>query len=222
MPLDFHVADRVAFACESCGQESAIQKLRRNGGACSNCGAESWRLTTIYFDGDTLNDPLHLFLRWAFEFYVVEEIEDTTEIVTTNVSGADAFDIARLGWKHKGAACRYMEMRRELDAETQREAQKAIGGRNCVRCGFFFMPAADKPWTAAGFCSKGCCGSLDEIPDLPYLPVAPDPVVTSKPTARTISLVCNNGHAFHVAAMYAGTIRPCPVCQRKTEVPAAA
>ncbi|MCE9526259.1 MAG: hypothetical protein K8R36_09425 [Planctomycetales bacterium] len=196
--------------------------MRRNGGACSHCGAESWRLTTTYFDGQVLDDPLHLFFRWAFEVYVVEEIEDTTEIVTTNVPGADAYDIARLRWKYKGAACRYMEMRRELDAATERENQKARGAKNCLRCGFFFVPAVEKPWTSMGYCSKGCFGILEDKTDLPYLPVAPPAAIASKQNNRTISVVCKNGHAFEVAAMYAGTFRPCPICRQKTEVPSGA
>lgn len=217
MPLDFHVADRVSFACESCGREQSTRSMRRFVGCCERCGAQRWQLTTTYYDGPVLDDVFHWFFRWAFEIYVVEEIEETTEIVTANVPGDDALGIARLGWKYKGAACRYMEMRRELDAHTERENQKTQGARNCARCGYFFVPAAGKPWTQVGYCSQACFGSANMAGEvstsIKSLPQPPE-VKSSK----TIAVVCKKGHGFEVAAMYAGTFRPCPICQEKTSV----
>ncbi len=162
--------------------------------------------------------PVAWVMTWIFGVHVIERVTEIIKLETPNIPAADVADIARLGWDYKRGAFHYMEMRRELDAATEREAQKANGGRNCVRCGFFYMPVADKPWTTAGYCSQGCCGSLEADNDLPYLPVAPEVETASKLSSRPHPVVCRNGHAFEVAAMYVGTYRPCPICRQKTEV----
>jgi hypothetical protein len=154
---------------------------------------------------------------WVFDVYVVGRVTETIHLVTPKVPLADAAEIARFGWKYKRAACKYMELRRELDADSERQSMKDRGGTNCARCGIFFMPASDKPWTHVGYCSKGCFGSANiagEVsPSTESLPQSPE-VKSSK----TIAVVCKKGHGFEVAAMYAGTFRPCPVCKERTAV----
>jgi hypothetical protein len=98
---------------------------------------------------------------WVFDVYVVGRVTETIHLVTPKVPLADAAEIARFGWKYKRAACKYMELRRELDADSERQSMKDRGGTNCARCGIFFMPASDKPWTHVGYCSKGCFGSAN-------------------------------------------------------------
>ena len=76
--------------------------MRWFAGCYERYGAQRWRLTTTYYDGSVVDNVFHWFLRWTFEICVVEEIEDTTEIITANVPGEDALSVARLGWKYKG------------------------------------------------------------------------------------------------------------------------
>lgn len=216
------------FSCESCGREQGLRQLRNLNGGCGKCGTTTWRLDITFVE--TASPPAAVLLAsaafgliggllaaWASGMPAHSE-KETMHLATSKIPAEDAAEIAGFGWGYKGAACRYMEMRQELDAAADRENQKTQGARHCLRCNYFFVPAADKPWTTAGYCSKGCCGSLEEDNDLPYLPVAPEIETASKLSGRAHSVVCRNGHAFEVAAMYVGTYRPCPICRQKTEI----
>jgi hypothetical protein len=217
MPLDSQIADEVLFTCESCGREQGVRALRRQSGNCSKCDGMSWTMTTRFHEGTPDYSALSILLRVAFHIEVNRRTGEIIEIVTSKVPAADALDIAKLGWGYKKGAFHYMELRRELDAQAQREKQKAHGARNCARCGYFFVPAAGKPWTQVGYCSQGCFGSANTAGEVPAtLEVSPQPVETK--SARTIAVVCKQGHKFEVAAMYAGTFRPCPVCKEKSAV----
>lgn len=217
MSLDHQIADEVLFTCESCGREQGVRALRHQSGSCAKCGGPSWRMTTRFHEGTPDYSALAILLRVAFHIEINRRTGEIIEIVTTKVPAADALDIAKLGWSYKKGAFRYMELRRELDAEAEREKQRAQGARNCARCGYFFVPAAGKPWTQVGYCSPGCFGSSNTAGEVPAtLEVSPQPAGTK--SARTIAVVCKQGHSFEVSAMYAGTLRPCPVCKEKTAV----
>ena len=217
MPLDRQTADEVIFTCESCGREQGVGALRRHEGKCGKCDGASWRLMTRYHEGTPDYSALAIFLRVVFQVEINRRTEEIIEIVTLRVPAADALDIAKLGWSYKKGACRYMEMRRDLDAQTERENQKAQGAKNCAGCGYFFVPAAGKPWTQVGYCSPACFGTANIAGKVPgTLANLPPPPETN--SAKTISVVCKKGHGFEVAALYAGTVRQCPVCKEKTAV----
>lgn len=227
MHLNEKSATVVKFTCESCGREQGLRQLRNLNGDCGNCSATTWRMEITFVETES---PPTAVLAASAAFGLVGGLlaamamgapahseKETMHLVTPKIPAEDAAEIARFGWGYKEAACRYMEMRQELDAAADRENQKAQGARHCLRCNYFFVPAAGKPWTQVSYCSQACFGSANmagEIsPSIESLPQPPE-VKASK----TIAVVCQKGHGFEVAAMYAGTFRPCPVCKEKTAV----
>ena len=233
MHLNEKSATVVKFTCESCGREQELRQLRNLNGGCGNCDITTWRLQITFVE--TESPPAAVILAgtafgalgalvasWAIgrPMPLYKEKEEPMHLVTTKIPPEDAAEIARFGWGYKGAACRYMEMRQELDAAADRENQKAQGARHCLKCNYFFVPAAGKPWTQVGYCSQGCFGSANmagEVPAPSAMAPQPPQSVEAKPS-RTIAVVCKKGHGFEVAAMYAGTFRPCPVCRERTAV----
>lgn len=172
---------------------------------------------TRFHEGIPDHSALAIIMRLAFQIEINKRTDEIIEIVTPKVPAADALDIARLGWSYKKGAFRYMELRRELDAQTDRENQKAQGARNCTRCGYFFVLAAGKPWTQVGYCSSACFGSANIAGEIsPSIESLPQPQEAK--SSKTIAVVCQKGHAFEVDSMYAGTYRPCPVCKDRTAV----
>ena len=227
MQLNENSAEVVKFTCESCGRDQGLRQLRKLNGGCGKCGFTTWRMEITFVETESPPTAVlaasvafgligGLLAGWAMGSPAHSE-KETTHLVTPKIPAEDAAEIARFGWGYKGAACRYMEMRQKLDATIERENQKAQGARHCLQCNYFFVPAAGKPWTQLGYCSQGCFGSANVAGDVPLsigsLPQPPQP-----PSAKTIAVVCKNGHGFEVAAMYQGTFRPCPVCKERTAV----
>lgn len=226
MHLDEKFAHVVKFTCESCGRAQGLRQLRNFNGGCAKCGTTTWRLDITFVETQTppiaaaitvsAFGLLGALVLWTFGVQTHAERE-TMDLATPKIPPEDAAEIARFGWGYKGAACRYMELRQELDAAAERERQAAQGARHCLKCNYFFVPAAGKPWTHLGYCSQGCFGSANIAGEVPVALTAPPPPAETK-SSRTISAVCKQGHHFEVATMYVGTFRPCPVCQQRTKV----
>ena len=227
MRLNEKSAQVVTFTCESCGLEQGLRQLRNLNGGCGKCGTTTWRLEITFVETES---PPAAVLAASAAFGLVGALlaamamgapahseKENMHLVTSKIPPEDAAEIARFGWGYKGAACRYMEMRQELDAATDRENQKAQGARHCLKCNYFFVPAAGKPWTQVGYCSPACFGSANIAGEVSATLEVPSRPAESK-NSKTILVVCKKGHGFEVASMYAGTFRPCPVCGEKTSV----
>jgi hypothetical protein len=228
MPLNHQHASKVIFTCESCGREQGVRQMRKLSGCCAKCGDVTWRMEITFVERESPPPAVilagaafgalgALAAGWALGMPASKEREEPMHLVTPKIPAADALEIAGFGWGYKKAACRYMEMRQELDAKVERENQKAQGARHCLKCNYFFVPAAGKPWTLLGYCSQGCFGSANVAGEVSEsLAAAPPPAEIKN--SKTIAVVCKQGHSFEVATMYAGTFRPCPICNEKTAV----
>lgn len=219
MSLDEGIADAIGFECEACGQRQTVRAIRKFDGACRKCHGAKWAMVMDYYEGPRAHGPLPLLLNLVFGIRLLERHVETIRIVTPTVPSDDALAIAAAGFRKRGRlAFQYMERRRVLDGERDRQIMREHGAQNCTVCGAFFMPNPDKPWTASGCCSKSCFSKIPSPAEPQFVPASEDPPSESTKSLRTVSAVCECGHEFRVAAIYAGTLRPCPACGKKTSV----
>jgi hypothetical protein len=223
MSLDGEVADVVRFHCTACGKLHSLREVRKYVGTCHQCQGTMWNMVTEYREVEQ-NEGLMAFAAIIFFGPIFGRLLNRQtkmiEIETPAIPAEEAIAIAQAGFfKHGKWAYKYMELRRKLDGERDRQVLRERGGLNCKICDMFFMPAGDKPWTQSGFCSRRC--SAEAGLATPTTPAPPSPnTATPRLTAvRSVTLDCSCGHQFEVAAMYTGTLRPCPKCQKKTKVP---
>ena len=147
---------------------------------------------------------------------------ETIRIPTTSIPWDEALSIAQAGFRQTGRmAFQYMELRRDLDGDRDREIMREHGGQNCRACGVFFMPHAEKSWTASGCCSKACFAAFSPRTG----PLAPAPTQAETLVAApsvglpdTVKVICPCGSEFGVAKMYVGVLRACPQCGAKSMV----
>ncbi|HEY2413976.1 MAG TPA: hypothetical protein VGI40_17135, partial [Pirellulaceae bacterium] len=161
-----------------------------------------------------------LFLKLFFDVRMRKRHDETIQIVTDNVSAADAMKIVLASWRdHKYVAFRYVEHRRKLDGERARAAMREKGGQNCTVCGAPFLPSPDKHWTISGCCSKACFAEATTVTSLEESVAREESTVPdSAAQPSTIVVACKCGHKFDVPPMYSGTSRKCPRCAGKVKV----
>jgi len=219
MSLDEGIADVIGFECEACGQQQTARAIRKFDGACRKCHGAAWSMVTEYQEGERSLGLLPLLLNLAFGIRVLNRHVETIRIVTPSVPSDDALAITAAGLRKRGRmAFQYMERRRVLDGERDRQIMREHGGQNCSVCGVFFMPNPDKPWTTSACCSKACFARTPSPTEPQFVAASEDMASESTKSLRTVSVVCRCGHEFRVAAIYAGTLRACPTCGEKTTV----
>ena len=234
MSLDKGVADAILFECESCRTEHTPRALRKRNGVCKKCSHDTWQMTTEYqeVEHNVGLAPLALSLVTGLVPLIsvilggraLSRTVETIRIITASLPADEAFTIANAGFGLRGRmAFQYMELRRDLDGDRDRQIMRKHGGQNCTICGAFFMPNPDKPWTASACCSKACFAAASPVAKPPSgaLQAAPTPKDNSTLTMKSAGMVpvtCPCDHEFQVRKMYVGTLRACPKCNQKTMV----
>jgi hypothetical protein len=222
MSLSRHFADVVRFECTKCLRLMSPRAIERSAGKCTKCGRDTWTLITEYHERD---DPDEYDRGLVSTFSIEALVEwmgwnrhnafegETIVLRTHDVPKEHVLGLVRAPFAKRGQlAFTYMEARRDDDAMNDREALRERGGQECLVCGVFYMPHADKPWTGAGYCTKACQASSGR-----EAPVDFRAAETPKKSAA-IAVTCQCGETFQVPAMYRGTPRACPACGVMTQV----
>jgi len=219
MPLDDEYADRVSFECQECRLEHSLRHLRKRGGECSKCGSLMWSMVTEYNERKEAHGILPLLAHAVLGIELISRNARTTRVETPRVSADEALAIARAGiLQYQRLAFRYMEFRRQVDGEQDRETMREHGGRNCAVCDMFYMPAPEKAWTQESCCSKACRAKLPGQDHIVFQS-APTTLPTAEKPAPAVVVTCRCSFRFDVLPMYIGAYRPCPRCGEKTIVP---
>lgn len=222
MSLDNGVADGVRFHCATCGREYSPRQIRNGNAICVQCHGNNWNMVTDYREVEANQGFMSIVTEVIFGPILGHMLNRETKMIqidTPEISADEVLAICNAGrFEYRKWAYKYMELRRRLDGERDRQALRERGGKNCTTCNMFFMPASDKPWTLEGYCSKRC-SPHDIVPVEVQATVEPPPTTAPKvPTGRMVRLVCSCGHQFQVSAMYMGILRPCPSCNKRIMV----
>jgi hypothetical protein len=219
MSLDNESADVIHFRCAACGREHSLRQVRKRAGTCQYCQGDQWTMVTEYQDveqQDGLMAGVTILLFGPILGAMLNRQAKMIPIETPNVPADEAMAIARAGiFKRGRLAYKYMELCRSIDGENERARLRDRGGVNCKSCSVFFVPAVDKPWTQAGYCSRRCAASAGLSVETVSPPPPPKSIEPRTTAAKLIKLNCSCGHCFEVPAMYVGTPRPCPICHKK-------
>lgn len=217
--LDERVADKIRFECEACGREHSLWTLRRWLGHCPKCQGKIWKMVTEYQEGTPSHAPIAILLRVVFGIHVLQHRGELIRLHTPKIDREEALAIAKAPFYKRGRmAFAYMDLRRQLDGAHERAMLREKGGRNCVMCHAFFVPAQDKSWTTSGCCSKSCFAKLLPSLEPAFITIHEAATPETPAVPVVISVRCLRGHEFDVPALYIGVRRPCPNCGEKTLV----
>ncbi|MBL9082995.1 MAG: hypothetical protein JNK76_14365 [Planctomycetales bacterium] len=146
----------------------------------------------------------------------------TTQEYTPNVTAEEALHVADMRtYDAKLAAFRLMNARKQEQVELHRQKLLAQGAGECVICGTFVVPAAEKPWTKEKCCSKSCFAKFkaEVSAGMPAAAQVPHDVAAAGPkAARVVAVACGCGNSFVVPALFLGAQRACPRCGQKVLV----
>ena len=198
---------QIGFICESCDRPATVRQMRRWVGECRHCRGRSWTLYANYTDTEVetsvagLAAAMTIGIGW-------QTVRTSTN--QTMVHGVAARVVQWLTEDRSLVAARvvaYIRMR-------EQQALRDRGAQSCKVCDIIYMPAQDKPWTLAGYCSKSCAARGDlETP-----PIFQE-VGEKHQEVPTMMVTCPNGHTFYVPASFSGCLRKCTYCGAKTPVP---
>jgi Zn finger protein HypA/HybF involved in hydrogenase expression len=233
MPLVNEFADLVEFICVGCKTRHSIRRIRRTRGPCAKCGGHEFEMKTEYLNGDAragmsrnwIDRLVGGFMFYKLGLAPIPPRGSTVEI-TPNVSSGDAFHIAeKKAYDAKVGAFRLMNARKVAREQQARDLERqqllARGGGECVVCGTYFVPSADKPWTKEKCCSKSCFAKFNAAVSVGMpvsLQISTGQDSAKSKAARVVAVACGCGNSFVVPALFVGAQRACPKCGQKVLV----
>ena len=213
MSVHDNFADAIQFDCETCGRQNTPKDIRKSLGVCRQCQGVSWTMTTEYLKEKTSQGIITALYDYFIGASLLERRDESFRMITPSVPSNEALEIATARYNVRGdMAYKYMAMRLLLDGERDRRILRDKGAKNCAECGVFFVPNAEKPWTIASFCSKGCLAKHNSTDDRK---IAEDHALSP---SQFVSVDCQCGKQYQVATIYIGTLRKCPSCGEKSLV----
>jgi hypothetical protein len=199
--------NKIGFICGECGCTYDIAEIRNCLPECHQCGAGNWTIVILYQDvsvetsGASILSGLTTGFSWRTS--TTHSNEKRYENVSSQVVHFIVEDDSMIGIRIEGFARRH-----------EQHTMIERGGRTCEVCEQLFVPSEDKSWTQKGFCSKSCAAKAGAD-----LEEAGSDSISSFPTVKQATAVCENGHEFSVPVTYSGCLRPCPECKSKTPIP---